>query len=156
MLYLIRHAHAEDAPNDAVRPLSRRGRHQAERLADFLKGGETAPPDEIWHSPLLRARETAEIVAGALQWKAPLRVAEGLLPDDPPGMAAKRLPADRTVAVFGHNPHLTYLATLLVTGRTAPAAFSFKKSAALALESGGDGRAGGWLVLWHIDPDFLR
>lgn len=155
MLYLVRHAHAEDAASDAERPLSRRGRAQAERLAEFLEAGSLPAPQEVWHSPLLRARETAEIVAESLHWKAPLRPVDGLLPDDAPGGIAKRIPAGRHIAVFGHNPHLTLLGTLLVTGRLLPAAFSFKKSSALGLEPGGEAKPGGWLVLWHIDPDFL-
>jgi phosphohistidine phosphatase len=153
MLYLVRHADAIDLANDDERTLSPRGREQTRRLAAFLRAGELEAPAEIWHSPLVRARQTAEIFAGGLQWTAPLRAMDGLLPNDPPGPLAKRLAKfNRSVAVFGHNPHISLLATLLVTGRVAPAVFGFRKCAALALESGGDDPPGGWVVHWHVDP----
>jgi phosphohistidine phosphatase len=155
MLYLVRHAHALDTSPDAERALSPKGREQAERLAAFLKRSQPEPPEEIWHSPLLRARETAEIVAAGLRWKAPLRETPGLLPDDPPGIIAKRLTPQRSLALFGHSPYMALLATLLVTGRTFPAVFHFRKGSALALESGG-GRPGEWMVQWHLDPHLLE
>ena len=68
-LFLLRHADAGDPEawtgNDAARPLSDKGRRQAERLGAFLAriGFE---PDVILTSPKVRARETAEIVAAAI------------------------------------------------------------------------------------------
>ncbi|MGH7996727.1 MAG: SixA phosphatase family protein [Opitutaceae bacterium] len=154
MLYLVRHADAEDAPRDAERPLSREGREQASRLAAFLQGCPCPPPDEIWHSPLVRTRQTAEIMARGMGWKAPLRVVDGLLPDEPPALVGKTLPASARVAIFGHNPQISLLATWLVAGRAPAAGFAFKKCTALALEPGG--RPGGWVARWQIDPDLLR
>jgi phosphohistidine phosphatase len=68
-LFLLRHAHAGDPArwrgDDAVRPLSDKGRRQSERLGRLLAGtGEG--PDLLITSPLVRAAETAEIVATAL------------------------------------------------------------------------------------------
>ena len=68
-LFLLRHADAGDPEawtgNDAARPLSDKGRRQAERLGTFLAaiGFE---PDLVVSSPKVRARETAEIVASAI------------------------------------------------------------------------------------------
>jgi 2,3-bisphosphoglycerate-dependent phosphoglycerate mutase len=53
-LYLVRHAHAEWTP-DENRPLSGRGRADAERVADVLGG---VPITAIYASPVRRARET--------------------------------------------------------------------------------------------------
>lgn len=52
--YLVRHAHAEWTP-DENRPLSGRGRADAERVADVLGG---VPITAIYASPAHRARET--------------------------------------------------------------------------------------------------
>jgi len=68
-LYLLRHAHAGDPlkwrGDDAERPLSEKGRGQAERLGRLLKGAGEAP-DLMITSPKVRAEETARIVAGVL------------------------------------------------------------------------------------------
>jgi len=68
-LYLLRHAHAgnpaEWTGDDAQRPLSNKGRRQADRLGQFLAERGFAP-DAIVSSPKLRARQTAERIADAI------------------------------------------------------------------------------------------
>ncbi len=68
-LCLLRHAHAGDAAgwtgDDDLRPLTEKGRRQAERLGRLLAAAGFAP-DAVLTSPLVRARETAEIVADVL------------------------------------------------------------------------------------------
>jgi probable phosphoglycerate mutase len=66
-LLLIRHAEPirvdnHDAPADP--PLHQRGLDQAARLAGWLKD-EPVPIDQIWSSPMRRARQTAEACAAA-------------------------------------------------------------------------------------------
>ena len=147
---LIRHAHAEDGENDAARPLSPKGRRQARALARLLRAAEAFDAGEIWHSPLVRARQTAALLVQRLGTKAPLREVGGLRPGDDPAATARRLgDARRPVAVVGHDPHLSELATLLVTDRVAPLRFKLKKGAALRL----DRTAGGWVVRWLVTPD---
>jgi len=60
-LYFLRHADATDA---GERPLSKKGREQAQAVGAWLKKMYVAP-DEVLCSPLLRAR-TAEIVGGLI------------------------------------------------------------------------------------------
>jgi phosphohistidine phosphatase len=156
-VYLVRHAHAVDANEDAVRALSATGRAQAERLARFLKGSGAFRAAEFWHSPLVRARETAAIVAEELGGGIPLREVPGLEPDENPSIAAARLESvPHPVALFGHEPHLSSLASLLVKGSPWPPAFAMRKCAALALEREGSGRASGWTALWHVAPELLE
>jgi len=68
-LHLLRHAHAGDAidweGDDALRPLTQKGRGQAERLGRFLRD-HGVRPDVIVSSPKVRALQTAEIVAAEL------------------------------------------------------------------------------------------
>src|SRR5918998_5704151 len=68
-LYLLRHAHAGNAATwsgpDAARPLSPKGRRQAERLGRFL-AERSFDFDAIVTSPKQRALETARIVGDAL------------------------------------------------------------------------------------------
>jgi phosphohistidine phosphatase SixA len=68
-LGLLRHAHAGDpaaweGPDD-LRPLTDKGREQAERLGRFLAAAGFVP-DAVLTSPRVRARETAELVADRL------------------------------------------------------------------------------------------
>ena len=68
-LALLRHAHAGDPETwdrpDDLRPLSDKGRQQAERLGRLLAAAGFVP-DAVLTSPRVRARETAEIVADRL------------------------------------------------------------------------------------------
>lgn len=151
-LYLIRHAHAEDAQPDAARRLSVRGCRQVRVLAKFLRNCGAFDPAEIWHSTLVRARKTAELLAAGTRLEAPLREVEGLAPDDDPRRFARRLAAGpEALAVIGHEPFLGALASLLVTGATDPGRFAMRKGAVLALEGGGRR----WTVRWHVSPDLL-
>lgn len=60
-IYLVRHGEHQDAEHGLTDgPLSPRGRRQAALLADRLSG---VPFDAVWHSPLMRAAETASVVA---------------------------------------------------------------------------------------------
>jgi phosphohistidine phosphatase len=66
-LYIVRHAWAghygdPEWPDDALRPLSPEGRKRFARVVQKLAGKEFAP-QVIATSPLLRCRQTAEIVA---------------------------------------------------------------------------------------------
>lgn len=68
-LHLLRHAHAGDplkwTGSDDLRPLSEKGRRQAEALGLLLASAGFAP-DAILSSPKLRALDTARLVAGQL------------------------------------------------------------------------------------------
>jgi phosphohistidine phosphatase len=161
LLYLIRHAHALPEEEDARRPLSARGRDTTERLGAFFRANAVLRPAQVWHSPLVRARETAEILVRQLSLSPEiLREAAGLRPEDEPADIASRLEkASGDLALVGHEPHLSALATLLVRGTEAPVAFAFKKSAVLCLESAGDKSKhrgpGCWCVRWHFSPELL-
>jgi phosphohistidine phosphatase len=60
-LYFLRHADALAGADDAARPLSPRGWKQARRLGRFLEEAGVVF-DMGYTSPLVRARETAEVV----------------------------------------------------------------------------------------------
>jgi phosphohistidine phosphatase len=152
-LHLVRHAHAVDADKNATRPLSRRGRAQVAALARFLRHRGVFAPAEIWHSPLVRAHETATRLDRGLRLGATLRETAGLLPEDDPHRIARKIASARApLAIVGHEPHLSALATLLVGGGTGRPWFVMKKCAVLALE--GQGRA--WCVRWHVSPEIFE
>jgi phosphohistidine phosphatase len=153
-LYLIRHAHALDAADDPERPLSKRGRKQVKALAELLRPRGGFDPAEIWHSPLVRARETAELLAEELALKPKWTVVRDLEPEaDPAAVARLVTRASEAVALVGHEPHLSGLASLLVTGSVDPVVFVFKKTTMLALEPAGGER---WAVRWQLSPDLFE
>jgi phosphohistidine phosphatase len=161
-LFLARHGHALAETEDPRRPLSVRGRKTTRLVAAFLRGsGALAGVRAVWHSPLLRAKETAELLIRDLTLDARPVETEGLLPEDDPAAIADRLQRmEEPVLVVGHEPYLGMLATLLVRDREQPVAFDIKKSAVLALETSDvrhkkSGRTQ-WCVRWHLSPDLLQ
>lgn len=81
--YLIRHAHAGhrsdwDGP-DEERPLSPKGRHEADHIADLLSD---EPIGRVLSSPAVRCVQTAEPLAAARQVELEIekRLAEGCDP----------------------------------------------------------------------------
>jgi phosphohistidine phosphatase len=151
-LFLIRHAHAVGADENAARPLSPRGREQVLSLAEFLQRSGLFQPESFWHSALDRSRQTAELLARRLRPNAPLTCMPDLEPEANPRATVRRIKSETgALAIVGHEPHLSALATLLVAGKTDPAAFVMKKCSALALE----GVGGFWSVRWHVSPDLI-
>ena len=162
LLFLVRHAHAVTAEEDPARPLSGRGWEDARRVAAFLRSTTTFRPAQIWHSPLRRASQTAHALVSGIDPEALLVETDGLLPDDDPeGMAQRlsRYPTDHHLALVGHDPHLSALGSLLVSGRAYPERFILRKGAVLALERSDrvHKRSGlpRWQVRWHLSPELL-
>lgn len=154
VIYLVRHAHAVTEEENPLRPLSGRGHNECRQLAAFLQNNRAFTPAEFWHSPLVRARETAERLH-LLAPHAALRETLGLLPEDRPEKMAARLATlapTLMLAIVGHEPHLSALATLLVTGRSGHAAFDMEKGAILCLASSDNHT---WATRWHITPSIL-
>jgi len=152
-LYLIRHAHAVDESEDPTRPLSARGRKQVRTLAKFLSRSGCLAPEEIWHSSLVRSRETAALLVTGLKLRVPLTAVSGLEPEDDPAKLARRLRGmTRPLALVGHEPHLSALATRLVGAPPGGGpCFVLKKCAVIALEGAGER----WQVRWQLSPELL-
>jgi phosphohistidine phosphatase len=150
-LFLIRHAHAVDAQENPERPLSHRGRNQVRRMAKFLR--KTDPQFRmLWHSPLARSKETAKLLIRGLGVKTKLMEVAGLEGGDDVTIIAAQLKTRRQpLAIVGHEPHLSALASLLVAGTAEPSRFVLKKCAVVALERG----EGNWCVRWQVSPEII-
>lgn len=157
-LYLVRHGHALADKDDARRALSPQGVETTKAVAAFFRGnGALAGVHAIWHSPLVRARETAQLLVQELGLDVLLVETTGLEPKDDPAVIADRLERlGQTVMIVGHEPQLGALATMLVRGKVKPVGFGFKKSAVMALEmTAGRHKKSGrprWCVCWHVAP----
>jgi len=112
-LLLWRHAEAEAGYPDGARPLTAKGRKQAEKLASWLKG--RLPADaRILASPALRAQQTAAALTNRVETAAALDTgaeAEAIL------SAAGWPAAGGAVVVVGHQPTLGRVAALLLAGQ---------------------------------------
>jgi len=83
-LYVLRHAEAADDKdarfeNDAARPLTIKGVRRTKLLAHALRQWEITF-DAILSSPLVRARETAEILMRGLRLQGKLELTDHLAP----------------------------------------------------------------------------
>jgi phosphohistidine phosphatase len=112
-LILWRHAEAATGEPDAARPLTERGRRQAERMARFL--APRLPADlRVIVSPARRAQETARALKRSFETVE--RIAPGCAVAEVLG-AAGWPDGVRPVLVVGHQPTLGEVAAKLVEGR---------------------------------------
>ena len=112
-LILWRHAEAAAGEPDTTRPLTERGRHQAERMARFL--APRLPVDlRVLVSPARRAQETARALGRSFETVE--RIAPGCGIEEILD-AAGWPESERTVLLVGHQPTLGEVAAKLVEGR---------------------------------------
>jgi phosphohistidine phosphatase len=126
-LYLIRHGIAADlkaiepnsSANDESRSLTKTGRKKISQVADFLAKSEVNF-DLIISSPLLRARQTADILIDK-QLSTRLEISLHLAPagDLQSWLAAwgSQFTPNSTVALVGHEPNLSEWSELLIFGQ---------------------------------------
>lgn len=140
--------------SDDARPLSPDGRRKFREAAKGL-AAIVKRPDALLTSPLLRARQTAEIAAAAWGSLKP-RELPALADGDFDGLAAAlaELSAAPVVTIVGHEPHVSDLLARLLGG-AAPERLTFRKGGAALVELPGSLGDGGRL-LWYLRPRTLR
>jgi phosphohistidine phosphatase len=118
-LFLVRHAEAVEETlslRDPYRHLTAQGRKQARALGDRLRWHDCVPT-RIWSSPLVRAVQTAELVATGLASEVEVEVVVDLAPDGNARdlhAALRALPADAAVMLVGHEPSMSAIGTLII------------------------------------------
>jgi phosphohistidine phosphatase len=127
-LYLLRHGEAEPhSTDDASRALTPKGRRDVRVVVELaMKAGTTV--DVVFTSPLVRAKETAQIAAEVMEVK---RIVEtrALLPDAVPASMWKelqKLPESHRVLLSGHEPSMSNLISFLLDAHLE---VDFKKGA---------------------------
>jgi phosphohistidine phosphatase len=135
-LYLVRHAEAvseETAGSDDVRWLSARGREAARGLARLLRE-QNVEIDAVVSSPLPRAMQTAELVAGGLDYLGVVEAMTSLVPGAHPRRAAEELATrGRAILVVGHEPTMSSLGAYLLGRPSFP---PFRTAQCNAIENG--------------------
>ncbi len=160
-LYLVRHAIAEPRdserwPDDALRPLSAEGAELFRLAARGLQriGVEV---EATLSSSYARAWRTAEILSEVAGWPQasecpelePSSTADGVLP----ALGAR---AESLLAVVGHEPELSELASLALTGDAHAAGIELKKGGVICLRFRGGPAPGRALLRWSASPKLLR
>jgi phosphohistidine phosphatase len=137
---VIRHGPAGDPEawesegrDDRLRPLSPDGKKDMRQAASGLA---TLQPhvDVVATSPLVRAVQTAEIIAS--EYGCEVITADALTPEEDPARTLVWLGTQRTdwtVALVGHEPHLSALISHMLAGKRT-AFVELKKGGACLLE----------------------
>ena len=162
-LYVLRHGVAVEPGtlghgNDSERPLIPKGERRLRSAAAAMKKMDLSF-DLILSSPFLRAGQTAEIIAEKLKLKKRLQFSDALTPGGSMGDLVKQLngwkPAPESVLLVGHEPYLSGLIALLVSGDER-AAIEMKKGGLCKLETDSL-RAGGCArLIWLLTPSQME
>jgi phosphohistidine phosphatase len=139
---LVRHGDAEaDAPeglDDEARALTGRARALLPHHFSNLKmlAGQ---PDAVFMSPLVRAVQTATLLAEALGYEGPMRAHRYLVPESPVGAVETLLQGEglATMVLVGHQPTMGSLAADLLGLPTFPRAVLPGTAIGLEYERGG-------------------
>ncbi len=158
-LILIRHGIAEDifeAGSDDERKLTEEGHKKFKKVANGIVSCEPKI-DKVISSPLVRAIQTAEILitkihsekfkGSEITLSSRIKQADNLIPEKLPELRPNSNPqefcqwlrnrykseVDPSLAVVGHEPHLSALCSFLLTSRIENF-FEFKKGGAASLD----------------------
>lgn len=149
-------------PEDDLRPLTPKGRKSFAKAARGLAapaalGGKGRSPETVFASPVLRALETARILAKAVPLGRESVIPVPALHHARParaGLAAlARLHPPSAFAVVGHEPNLGEIVSLLISG-TAGAGTPLEKGSACLIEADALAPGAGRLV-WSMTQDQL-
>ncbi len=160
-IYLVRHAFAGHAdatrwPDDSVRPLTEDGIRKFREAARGLR--RLVPEVElVLSSGYARAWGTAELLHEAAGWPEP-RDCPALEANKPASGALEVLRAqqERSIALVGHEPYLSTLASLLCAGGEHVMQLRLKKGAVAVVAMGGEVAPGAGSLLWAVPPKILR
>jgi phosphohistidine phosphatase len=155
-VYFLRHGKAEDrlawTGRDAERPLTVEGREALGREAKRLRALDLAL-DVVVTSPLVRARETAEIVAGELGLGGRLVEDERLAPGFDVARLEQVLAAHApagALMIVGHEPDFSETIAELIGGGDV-----VMKKGGLARVDVAAPVAGGGQLVWLLTPPLL-
>ena len=158
-LFLVRHGVAEERgpkwPDDTQRPLTTEG---IERMRQGVRGlvRMGVELDLVLTSPLVRTRQTAEIVAASFDPRVALFVADSLKPGGTyEAVLADLAPYARRarIALVGHEPGIGQLAARLIGSAHA---FEFKKGAVCRIDVDSFPPTGPGTLRWFATPKILR
>ena len=163
-LYLMRHGIAVEADEPAVtrdseRPLTPKGIKRLRRATRGIRRLDIVF-DGILTSPVLRARQTAEIVATALDLKSILEEVSGLAPESTVEhllFGLERYQDRKHILMVGHEPLLSKtISSLLCGSRGHGMKIDLRKGSLCRIEIDGLPPSSPAILHWHLAPKQLR
>lgn len=158
-LYLVRHGIAAERgdayPDDTKRPLTSEGIAGLRKIVKALNALNISF-DQIITSPLVRARQTAEVLAQGLESKPPIATSQALAPggkttamiDD-----LSKYSRRSSIALVGHEPEIGLLTARLLGTRGA---VPFRKGAICRIDFEALPPTGPGHLIWFATPKMLR
>lgn len=158
-LYLIRHGVAaergEEYPDDSKRPLTSEGIKKLQKSAQALDALDVGF-DHIITSPLLRTKQTAEVLAECLKSKPSVSTSDALAPAGTPAAVIQELGKHMRkarIALVGHEPNIGELAARLIGARVP---IEFKKGGMCRIDFEVFPPKGRGQLQWFLPPRMLR
>ena len=152
-LYLVQHAEAVPKEENPDRPLSEKGRADILKVARHLSMNADIMVRQINHSGKTRARQTAELLAEALEPTEGISDVPDLAPlDDPAVWVSYLADTTRNLMLVGHLPHLSKLATLLLCKDDTKTVVDFQMGGVVCLGRADDGN---WSLCWMVTPEIV-
>ena len=150
-VYIFRHAKADFGPKNKDPPVSEEGEAEASRVIELASQRFGFRPTVVVSSPVLRAKQTAEIVKKKLKVKSYL-VDECLYGDAQPAAVLKFLSkfkrGDR-VALVSHMPLIFELLYAMIGGR---AEIELLNGSIAAVAFDGKSTEGDGKLMWLVQP----
>jgi phosphohistidine phosphatase len=160
-IVLVRHAIAFERDgarwrDDGQRPLSPEGKRKFRKAAAGL--AQWLPKvDAVLTSPLVRTRQTAELLTDVARWPKAVDTAELAPNGSPVGVLAMlRTHREKRIALVGHEPCLSELLTLCLAGPETRPCAPMKKGGVACIMFADDIAAGKGTLTAFVPPRALR
>lgn len=159
-VYLVQHGESLEKEIDSTRPLSAKGQKDIHALAEFLSQHKIQV-SRIYHSGILRAQQTAEILASRILNKDlnskdsrssnAVSILKGLEPTDPVAPIAYEIESwDEDTLLAGHMPFMSKLVSKLTIKDDLNPVVNYEPGSIVCLEKIEQTK---WLIRWMIRPD---
>ncbi len=148
-LYLVQHGKSLPGEQDPKKGLSPTGAVEVKRIAEVARGYGVRVR-RIEHSGKERARQTADLMAEALQPEQSPIARPGLAPLDEVEPVAAGLDPGEALMLVGHLPFMERLTSQLILGRREPLVFKFQNGGIVCLDRDPHGRQ--WFIKWALMP----
>lgn len=162
---LLRHAKSDwdnSTLPDFDRPLAKRGLKDAPQMGAVLASLDSVP-DRILASPARRAKETAELVAQACNYRKSIEWRQDFYGGEASDLvtALQRLAdAVECVLLVGHNPTMEETVSMLILGEEIEFSLRMPTAALVCLEFGvthwADLEPGEGSLQWFLNPKLVK
>ena len=152
-VYLVQHAEAKPENEDPERPLTDQGWEDIKKVAAFVREHLDVRADRIVHSGKLRARQTAEVLAPALNLPDKVNEEKNLKPNDDVSPWVDRLnQSEKDIVLVGHLPFMNKISDRLLGQEEGRNLVQFQMGGILCLARSPDDP---WSVHWMVVPQIL-